>query len=104
PERINYIRVSACVNRFTSTTNPPVWSGSPTPVPFLYTGNPAKADLNQWDNTFWTGLVNQVIAAQQYGVTVHVAIFDGVEIRQQGGAAYGYANSFWNPSNQTSSF
>jgi hypothetical protein len=33
-----------------------------------------------------------------------VSIFDGVDIRRNGGAAYGYANSFWNPANQTARF
>ena len=84
PYKLNYIRVSSCVNRFTSTTTPQSWNNQPTPVPFAYVSG--KANLNQWDATFWTGLLNQCALAQQNGVIVHIAIFDGVEIRQQGGA------------------
>ena len=62
-----------------------------------------KADLDQWDPVFWKGLKDQCALAKQNGVFVHVAIFDGVELRG-GGAAYGYTNSFWNPANQTRTF
>src|SRR5512140_3691459 len=41
PYKINYIRISLGVNRFTSTTNPPVYQGSPTPVPFVYVNGKA---------------------------------------------------------------
>ncbi len=102
PYGINYSRISLGVNRFTSTTNPPVYYGSPTPVPFLYVNG--KADLSQWDPVFWNGLKAQCDLARANGVIVHIAFFDGVELRSQGGAAYGYNNSFWNPSNHTSSF
>lgn len=102
PYKINYIRISLGVNRMTSSTNPPSWNGTPTPVPFLYVNN--KADLNQWDPVFWNGLKAQCQLARDNGVIVHISIFDGVEIRSQGGESYGYANSFWNPSNQAATF
>jgi len=102
PYKINYIRVSLSVNHFTSSTTPQSWNNQPTPVPFAYVNG--KANLDQWDAAFWTGLQNQCALAQQNGVIVMISIFDGVEIRGNGGAAYGYANSFWNPANQTASF
>jgi hypothetical protein len=102
PYKLNYIRISLGVNRFTSTTMPQSWNNQPTPVPFAYVSG--KAQLDAWDTTFWNGLRNQCALAQQNGVIVHVAFFDGVELRGQGGAAYGYNNSFWNPANQTSAF
>jgi hypothetical protein len=102
PYKLNYIRVSLCVNRFTSATTPQSWNNQPTPVPFAYVSG--KANLDQWDAAFWSGLRNQCALAQQNGVIVHVAFFDGVELRGQGGAAYGYNNSFWNPANQTAAF
>ena len=100
--KINYVRISLCVNRFTSASNPQSWNNQPTPVPFAYVNG--KANLDQWDATFWSGLQNQCALAQQNGVIVMISFFDGVEIRSNGGAAYGYANSFWNPANQTASF
>src|SRR6185436_2015808 len=57
PYKLNYVRMSSCVNRFTSTTTPQSWNNQPTPTPFLYVSG--KADLNQWDATFWTGMRNQ---------------------------------------------
>jgi hypothetical protein len=90
------------VNRFTSATTPQSWNNQPTPVPFAYVNG--KANLDQWDAVFWNGLRTQCALAQQNGVTVMISIFDGVEIRSNGGAAYGYANSFWNPANQSASF
>src|SRR2546421_7789984 len=102
PYKLNYIRMSSCVNRFTSTTSPQSWNNQPTPTPFLYVNG--KADLSQWDATFWNGMRNQCALAQQNGVIAHIAIFDGVELRGQGGAAYGYNNSFWNPANQSAVF
>src|SRR5882672_2380203 len=102
PYKINYIRLSLSVNRFTSLTNPQSWNNQPTPVPFAYVNG--KANLDQWDAAFWSGLQNQCALAQQNGVIVHVAFFDGVELRGQGGASYGYNNSYWNPGNQTSAF
>lgn len=104
PYGVNYIRISLGVNRMTSSTNPTSWNGVATPVPFLYTGSPAKADLGQWDTTFWNGLKAQCALARTKGLIVHVSIFDGVELRDQGGAAYGYNNSFWNPNNHASTF
>src|SRR5262245_44715521 len=46
--KMNYVRMSACVNRFTSATTPQSWNNQPTPTPFLYVSG--KADLNQWDS------------------------------------------------------
>ncbi len=102
PYKLNYIRLSLGVNRFTSATTPQSWNNQPTPVPFAYVNG--KANLDQWDASFWSGLENQCALAQRDGVIVMISLFDGVEIRQNGGAAYGYANSFWNPANQTASF
>src|SRR5437016_6169564 len=50
PYKMNYVRMSSCVNRFTSTTTPQSWNNQPTPTPFLYVSG--KADLSQWDSTF----------------------------------------------------
>jgi hypothetical protein len=67
-------------------------------------GDAFKADLDQWDPIFWAGLKAQCNLARRNGFIVHVSIFDGVELRKQGGADYGYANSFWNPRNQAKTF
>jgi hypothetical protein len=102
PYKINYIRISLGVNRMTSSTNPQSWNKQPTPVPFAYVDG--KANLDQWDTTFWSGLQDQCAFAQQNGVIVNISFSDGVELRSQGAASYGYNNSFWNPNNQASSF
>jgi len=102
PYKLNYIRISLGVNRMTSLTSPQSWNNQPTPVPFAYVNG--LANLDQWDATFWTGLQNQCALAQQNGVIVMISFFDGVELRSQGGASYGYNNSFWNPANQASTF
>ncbi len=106
PYHLNYIRISLGVNRMSDSTHPPSWNGAPTPVPFLYvnTGRGWKADLSQWDPVFWKGLHGQCEYAKKHGFITHLSIFDGVELRQQGGASFGYQNSFWNPSNQTKPF
>src|SRR6266567_3496732 len=57
PYKINYVRISLGVNRFASATSPQSWNNQPTPVPFAYLNG--KANLDQWDNVFWTGLRNQ---------------------------------------------
>lgn len=101
PYKINYIRISLGVNRFTSTTNPPSWDDRPTPVPFAYVGG--RADLDQWDPVFWDGLRAQCELARQHGITAHICFFDGVELRG-GSAAYRWANSFWNINNQVRNF
>src|SRR5436190_13472685 len=36
PYKLNYLRMSSCVNRFTSTTSPQSWNNQPTPTPFAY--------------------------------------------------------------------
>jgi hypothetical protein len=112
PYQINYIRISLGVNRMTSSTNPPSNNGLPTPVPFLYNANnkAVLADSTslpnnvQWDPVFWNGLKAQCQLAKDKGMIVHVSIFDGVELRDQGGASYGYNNSFWNPNNQDKAY
>ena len=101
PYKINYIRISLGVNRMSKSTNPPSWNGVPLPIPFLYVND--KADLNQWDPIFWKGLRAQCALAQKNGVYVHIAIFDGPNIRSEK-LSYRYNNSFWNPSNQSKKF
>ncbi|MGH7972497.1 MAG: hypothetical protein ACREIC_27605, partial [Limisphaerales bacterium] len=102
PYKINYIRISLGVNRMTSSTRPRSWNNRPSPVAFAYLNG--KANLDQWDATFWSGLQNQCSLAQKNRVIVNISFFDGVELRSQKGASYGYNNSFWNPKNQASSF
>lgn len=99
PYHINYIRISLGVNRFTRQGGR---NQRATPVPFDYLNG--KADLDRWDPVFWHGLKRQCQLARQNGFLVHISIFDGVELRPQGGAGYGYRNSFWNPANQTRNF
>lgn len=101
PYKLNYLRISLGINRFTSTTNPPSWDGRPTPMPFQYVND--KADLNQWDDTFWDGLKYHCELARQNGVFLHVAFFDGVALRG-GSETYRWAGSCWNINNQTRSF
>jgi len=99
--RLNYIRISLGVNRFTDKTQPPSWDGQPTPTPFTY--EDGKADLDRWDAVFWDGLRAQCTLARKNGVLVHISLFDGADIRG-GREAYRYVNSFWNPKNQTRDF
>jgi len=94
---LNYIRLSLGINRFTSSTNPPVWAGDPTPTPFLYVNG--LADLDQWDDDFWDGLRFHADLARQNGMFLHVAFFDGVDIRA-GSEAYRWVGSYWNIDNQ----
>jgi hypothetical protein len=101
PYGLNYIRMSLGINRFTSTTNPPVWSGQPNSVPFVYVDG--KADLDQWDGTFWNGLREQVEYAAARGFIVHVGIFDGYDMTA-GPESYKWNNSFWNHDNQVRDF
>ncbi|XZE20835.1 putative collagen-binding domain-containing protein [Pirellulaceae bacterium SH449] len=101
PYKLNYLRISLGINRFTSTTNPPSWDGRPTPMPFKYIND--KADLNQWDDTFWDGLKYHCELAREKGVFVHVSFFDGVALRG-GTEAYRWAGSCWNVNNQTRNF
>src|SRR6185503_12270885 len=54
PYQLNYLRLSLGVNRFSSATTPQSWNNVSTPVPFAYVGG--KADLDQWDERFWSGL------------------------------------------------
>ncbi len=100
PYRINYIRIGTQGNRMTAATNPPSYNGQPTPVGFLYVNG--KADLNQFDPTFWNGLKAQCALGQSLGITVHLAFFDGVSARP--GPSWGYSGSYWNPANQVAAF
>ena len=101
PYGLNYIRISLGINRFTATTNPPSWNGQPNSTPFLYVNG--KADLNQWNNTFWAGIREQVEYAAARGFIAHVCIFDGYDI-SKGTYAYQWPGSFWNRDNQTTNF
>jgi hypothetical protein len=98
---LNYIRVSLGINRFTTSTNPAVWSGSASTTPFKYVNG--KADLDQWDADFWTGVREQVEYAAARSVIVHICLFDGVDIRG-GSEAYRWTNSYWNIDNQSRNF
>ena len=106
PYGLNYIRISLGVNRMTASTHPPSWNGVPTPVPFRYVKTEAgwKVDLEQWDTVFWQGLKEQCDYAKRHGFIAHLSIFDGVDLRMQGGASFGYENSFWNPANHCKKF
>lgn len=101
PYGMNYLRISLGINRMTAETNPPSWDGRPTPIVFNYVNG--KADLDQWDSAFWAGLRSQIELAAQHGIQVHVAIFDGVDIRG-GSQSYRWANSYWNIDNQVRDF
>ena len=101
PYKINYIRISLGVNRFTVSTNPQSWNGQPTPTAFRYVAN--KADLDQWDPKFWAGLRYHCDLARQKGMVVHIALFDGVGLRG-GSLQYRWRGSYWNIDNQTRNF
>lgn len=93
---LNYLRISLGINR-----NPQY----DTPVPFKYVNG--KFDLDQWDSNFWNGLVYHCDYAKQKGVYVHVAFFDGCDIKAPGSSADNWKRwpgSFWNIDNQTKSF
>ncbi len=98
---LNYIRLSLSINRFTATTDPASYDGQPTPIAFGVING--KADLDQWDEIFWNGLDETIAYAQSRNILVHVAVFDGVDIRR-GNKAYRWPNSHWNENNQTKSF
>ena len=101
PYKINYIRISLGVNRFTVSTNPQSWNGQPTPTAFRYVAQ--KADLDQWDPKFWAGLRYHCTLARQKGMVVHIALFDGVGLRG-GSVQYRWRGSYWNIDNQTRNF
>lgn len=89
---LNYLRVSLGINRDPCAGNP---------VPYLY--KDGKYDLNQWDDSFWTGLKKMCQYSKGRGVYLHIAFFDGVDIRK-GNKWFRWVNSFWNIDNQTEDF
>ena len=89
---LNYIRISLGVNRVPSTNSP---------IPFKVING--KADLDQWDPVFWAGLRYHCNLARQKGMLVHVAFFDGVDIRP-GNGWWRWGGSFWNIDNQVGNF
>jgi hypothetical protein len=95
---LKYIRISLGINRMETTDT---YDGSTLRVPFLYTGG--EADLSQWDSTFWTELKASIAYAEARDVLIHLAFFDGVDIKA-GSEVYRYSHSYWNVANQTSSF
>ena len=99
---LNYIRLHLSMNRFTSNTYPPVFAGGPTPSPFIYENG--KANLDQWDESFWTGLEDTIEYARSHNIMVHVGIFEGVSLRPYGWEHFRWVGSHWNISNQTRSF
>ncbi len=64
-----------------------------------------KVDLDQWDPDYWnaaTGLKYQAQYAQNKGVNLHIAIFDGIGFEDQ--ERWSWPNSYWNIDNQTRDF
>jgi len=101
PYGINYVRVSLGINRFSDSTTPPSYDGRPTPIPFRCVDG--KADLDQWDDTFRTGLRSQCELAKRKGVFLHLCLFDGVDIRG-GRTVYRWVGSYYNIDNQVRDF
>ncbi len=99
---LNYIRIHLSVNRFSDTTNPLIYAGEATPTPFVYVAG--KADLDQWNEAFWTGLEETLIYARNAGVIVHIALFDGVSLRASGNEYFRWIGSSWNINNQVRNF
>lgn len=89
--KLNYIRISLGLNT----------SSGGNPVPFTYVGD--KADLDQANPVFWSGLKHHLDLAREKGFFAHVALYDGVSIRS-GPESFRYNNSWWNPVNQTRTF
>jgi hypothetical protein len=87
--KLNYIRLSLSLGRIGTNTSPFVWAGG-------------KADLDQVDESFWAGLRQQLDLAAQRGFFAHVALFDGVNLRNT--FPYAWPSSFWNPANQVRPF
>ena len=98
---LNYIRISLSVNRFDSSTSPSSYDGQRSRTPFRYVDG--KADLDLWDYTFWQGYNEILEYAESRNIVVHVAVFDGVDMRA-GPQAYRWTNSYWNVDNQSQSF
>ncbi|MDH7601065.1 MAG: putative collagen-binding domain-containing protein [Armatimonadota bacterium] len=97
---LNYVRLSLGINALGGKGSQ-YWERNPTPVPFRYING--KADLDRWDDRFWNGLVYHARLAKQYGVFLHVCLFDGVDIRG-GTEQHRWINSYWNVKNQVRSF
>ncbi|MGH7629858.1 MAG: hypothetical protein ACREOF_10855 [Gemmatimonadales bacterium] len=87
--KLNYIRISLGINKRVNN-----------PTPFSYAGG--KADLDQTDATFWSGLRYHLDLARDKGFFAHVAVYEGVTLR--GSLDYQWPGSFWNPVNQARTF
>ena len=103
PNKLNYMRFSLGLDRSTSSTYPTSYDGTPNLVPFLYSGSPAKADLDQWDSDFWSALKELIADAEAKGIIVHVAFFDGA-CSMQASKYSSWNDSFWNIDNQKQSY
>lgn len=99
--KLNYVRVSLGINRFSDATEPSSHDSRPTPVAFRYVNG--KADLEAWDERFWGGLRELCDHARSRGVFVHVCFFDGVGLRG-GREIYRWVGSPWNGANQIRDF
>jgi hypothetical protein len=102
PYGLNYMRALVSQYRYTATTSPPSSDGLTSHTPFLYQGD--KANMNQWDDTYWTNLRSDVENAAGQGIFMHLSVFDGYGITDSNPAAYRWSNSDWNLANQTTSF
>ena len=98
----NYIRVSLGINTFSSKTSPSSLDGRWTPIPFKLDSQ-GRANLDAFDQRYFDHLKEHVQNAAKKGVIVHVAFFDGVDIRG-GKQQYRWVGSFWNIDNQTRNF
>ncbi len=84
---LDYIRISMGINRFPATQND---------IPFRYVNG--KYDLDHWDTAYWKGLQYHAEYAAKKGIILHLAFFDGPNIRG-GKAWWRYRNSPWNNKN-----
>lgn len=99
--KLNYVRVSLGISRFSDTTDPKSHDSRPTPVAFRYVNG--KADLGEWDETFWAGLRRLCELARSRNMLIHICFFDGVGLRG-GRQCYRWNNSPWNARNQIRDF
>ncbi len=88
---LNYIRVSLGVNP------------GPNKQPIVFETVNGRADPEHWDSTFWSSLRFLCQRAQEKGMLIHIAIFDGVGLRK-GTEWWRWDNSFWNRDNQVGDF